>query len=91
LLGELQHGAYDDCEGLTEEEVNAFYGFNKDGESWVVDEDMGQSEAQDSDDSDDDGHSEEFEVDAEQDEQEDADVIDQEDGFHTEVCHLSNH
>ena len=90
-MGELQHGTYDDCEGLTEEEVNAFYGFNKDGESWVVDEDMGQSEAQDSDDSDDDEYSEEFEVDAEQDEQEDADVIDQEDGFHTEVCHLSNH
>jgi hypothetical protein len=80
LLGELQHGTYDDeCENLTEEEVNTFYDrdFDEDGESPVVDEDMGQSEAQDSDEFDD-GHSEEVE---------DV-VIDPEDGFHAEVCHF---
>jgi hypothetical protein len=38
-LGELQHGVYDDeCEGLTEEEINAFYGFEEDGELQVLDE-----------------------------------------------------
>lgn len=82
-MGELQHGTYDD-ENLTEEEVNAFYDFDEDGESLVVDEDMGQSEAQHDSDSDefDDGHSEELEF-------EDRDVvIDPEDGFHTEVCHF---
>ncbi|KIJ89920.1 hypothetical protein K443DRAFT_56982, partial [Laccaria amethystina LaAM-08-1] len=39
FLGELQHGVYDDeCEGLREEEINAFYGFAEDGESLVLDE-----------------------------------------------------
>jgi len=48
-LGELQHGIYDyddECEGLTEEEINAFYGFTEDGESLVLDEtsDQGSDE-----------------------------------------------
>jgi len=84
-LGELQHGTYDDeCEHLTRDEVNTFYDFDEDGESHVIDEDMSQSEAQDSDDE----HSEEVEVGEERDEHEFEDVIDPEDGFHTEVCHF---
>jgi len=32
-MGELQHGMYnDEYEGLTQEEINALYGFDKDGE-----------------------------------------------------------
>jgi len=68
-LGELEHGVYDDeCEGLTEEEINAFYGFEKDGESQVIDE------SPDEDDSDNDGNLEELEMDEERIESED-DVI----------------
>ena len=41
-MGELQHGTYDDeCDGLTLEEVNAFYGFGEDGEP-PADEDSNQ-------------------------------------------------
>jgi hypothetical protein len=29
-LGELKHGVYDDCEGLSEEEIYAFYDFEDD-------------------------------------------------------------
>ena len=29
-MGELKHGVYDDCEGLSEEEVYAFYDFEDD-------------------------------------------------------------
>jgi hypothetical protein len=67
-LGELQHGVYDDeCEGLTEEEINAFYGFEEDGESQVPDESPDQSDE-------DDGNLEELETDEEWIESED-DVI----------------
>jgi len=63
-LGELQHGIYDDeCEGLTEEEINAFYGFEEDGELQVLDESPDQS---DEDDSGNDGNLEELEMDEEQ-------------------------
>ena len=44
FLGELEHGTYDDCEGLTEEEVNVFYNFHKNGELHSDDEDPDQSE-----------------------------------------------
>ena len=38
-MGELQHGTYnDECEGLTQEEINAFYGFGKDGEPIYMEE-----------------------------------------------------
>ena len=50
FLGKLQHGTYDDldqCEGLNEEEVNAFYGLEEDDES---------SDQSDEDDSDNDGN-----------------------------------
>ena len=71
-MGELQHDIYDDeCEGLTEEEINAFYGFEEDGESQVSDE---SSDRSDEDDSDSNGNSEELEMDEEQIESED-DVI----------------
>lgn len=63
-MGELQHGIYDDeCEGLTEEEINAFYGFEEDGELQVLDESPDQS---DEDDSGNDGNLEELEMDEEQ-------------------------
>lgn len=29
-MGELKHGVYDDCEGLSEEEIYAFYDFEDD-------------------------------------------------------------
>ena len=49
-MGELQHGAYDDeCEGLNEEEINAFYGFEDDGETQVPDESSDQSDEDDND------------------------------------------
>jgi hypothetical protein len=68
-LGELQHGIYDDeCEGLTEEEINAFYGFEEDGESQVIDENPDQSDENDSDDN---GNLEELEMDEDQIESED--------------------
>jgi hypothetical protein len=73
-LGELQHGAYDDeCEGLNEEEINAFYGFENNGEMHDLDESSDQSDA-DKDEDDSDGNLEEFEMDEEWIESED-DVI----------------
>ena len=72
-MGELQHSIYDDeCEGLTEEEINVFYGFEEDGESQVLEESPDWS---DEDDSDNDGNLEELEMDEEWIESED-DVID---------------
>lgn len=51
-MGELQHGVYDDeCKGLTEEEINAFYDFDNDGESQVLDKSADKTDS-DSDDSD---------------------------------------
>jgi len=68
-LGELQHGVYDDeCEDLNEEEINAFYGFEEDGESQGLDENPDQS---DEDDSDNDRNLEELEMNEEQIESED--------------------
>ena len=62
-MGELEHGVYDDeCEGLNEEELNAFYGFKADGESQGLDE---SSDRSDEDDNDNDGNSEELETDEE--------------------------
>jgi hypothetical protein len=43
-MGELQHGTYDDCEDLTEEEVNIFYNFCENGELHSDDEDLDQSD-----------------------------------------------
>ena len=66
-MGELEHGVYDDeCEGLNEKELNAFYGFEEDEESPGVDESSDRS-----DDDDDDGNLEELETDEEQMESED--------------------
>lgn len=78
-MGELQHGTYDDeCEGLTLEEVNGFYGFGEDGEP-QADEDSNQSnEGQESSD-------EESEADIEL-ESRSGDVIDLEHDFDMEVC-----
>ena len=64
-MGELQHGVYDDdeCKGLTGEEINAFYDFDNDGESQVLDKTDQDSDSDEYDDSDD--HLEESEVDEE--------------------------
>ena len=71
-MGELQHGVYDDeCLDLNEEEINAFYGFEEDGELQGLDESPDWS---DEDDSDNDRNLEELEMDEEQIESED-DVI----------------
>lgn len=71
-MGGLQHGVYDDeCEGLTGEEINAFYGFEEDEESQVSDE---SPERSDEDDSDNDGNLEELETNEERIESE-GDVI----------------
>ena len=59
----VEHGIYDDeCENLDEEELNAFYGFEEDGESQGLDE---ISDWSDEDDSDYDGNLEELEIDEE--------------------------
>ena len=69
FLGELQHGAYDnECEGLNEEEINAFYGFEDDGEKKVPDE---SSDQLDEDEDDNDVNLDEFEMDDERIESED--------------------
>ena len=47
-MGELQHGIYnDECEGLTDEEINALHGFSDDGD--LIDGDSDQADASDSD------------------------------------------
>jgi hypothetical protein len=48
-MGQLQHGVYndvdrDECEGLTQKEINAFYDFGEDGEPQGSDEDANQSD-----------------------------------------------
>ena len=50
FLGDLEHGVYDECSDLTEEEVNAFYGFNSNGHSLEdgVEEIGSESEVSDS-------------------------------------------
>ena len=63
-MGELQHVVYDDeCLDLNEEEINAFYGFEEDGELQGLDESPDRS---DEDDSDNDRNLEELEMDEEQ-------------------------
>jgi len=42
-MGELQHGVYDDCEGLTYEEINVLYGFDEKG-GMVKEEDYNKSD-----------------------------------------------
>lgn len=45
FLGQLKHGvyAYDECEGLSEDEINAFYGFGDNGEPFQEEEEGFQS------------------------------------------------
>jgi hypothetical protein len=64
-MGELQHGTYDDeCEGLTLEEVNAFYDFGEDGERQADEDSNKSNEGQ----NDSDDNYEEIEADMELDE-----------------------
>ena len=65
-MEELQHGVYDDeCEGLTEEEITAFYGFAEDGESLDLDgtSDQGSEDSEDSYEYDNEEHNEPGSVD----------------------------
>ena len=44
LLGELEHGVYDECSELTEE-VNAFYGFDNEGLSLDIDNKLAKEDS----------------------------------------------
>lgn len=49
FLGELKHGVYDDCTDLTDEEINAVYGFDQDGRPFDdEEEDYSDNEISDS-------------------------------------------
>jgi hypothetical protein len=79
----LEHGTYDDCEGLTEEEVNIFYNFHENGELHSDDEDPDQSDNEE--DSLDEEFSEGDSTDS-MDVNESEDMQDSDHGFGTEVC-----
>jgi hypothetical protein len=78
----LEHGYYDDCEGLTEEEVNVFYNFHENGDLHSDDEDPDQSDNEE--DSLDEEYSEGYSMDS-MDVNESEDVVDSDHGFGTEV------
>jgi hypothetical protein len=83
-MGQLQHGVYDDeCEGLTPEEINAFYGFDEDGGLQGGDEDSDRSDEEEEEDSGD--NYVESEADMELDEPGSGDVTDPDHGFDMEV------
>ncbi len=45
-MGEIQHGTYDDeCEGLTNEEISALYGFRENGEPESGEHESDENEA----------------------------------------------
>lgn len=44
-MGQLKYGTYDDCLDLIEEEVNAFYGFDQNGESFSINEEYDKEES----------------------------------------------
>ena len=72
-MGELQHGVYDnECEDLNEEELNAFYGFEEDGEFQGLDESSNQSDENDNNNN---GNLEELEMNEEWIESEDEDEV----------------
>ena len=83
-MGELQHGIYDDeCEGLTHEEINTFYGFGEGGELQVGDEDPDQSEQDQEEDRSD--NYKESEANMELDEAGSGDIIDSDHGFDPDI------
>jgi hypothetical protein len=46
-MGELQHGIYDDeCKGLAANDINAFYGFDENGEMLDSDDDLDDESAE---------------------------------------------
>jgi len=78
-IGELQHGFYDDeCEGLTPEEINAFYGFSESKEPQDSDEDSDRSDEEQ-------GDYEESEADMELDEKGFEEILDLDHGFDMKV------
>ena len=77
----MEHGTYDDCEGLTEEEVNVFYNFRENGELHSDDEDPDQSDNEE--DPLDEEYSEGYSTDMDVNEPEG--VVDSDHGFGTEV------
>jgi len=75
----LQHGFYDDeCEGLTPEEINAFYGFSESKEPQDSDEDSDRSDEEQ-------GDYEESEADMELDEKGFEEILDLDHGFDMKV------
>ena len=87
-MGELQHGTYDDCKDLTEEEVIFFHNFYKNGEIHSDDEDPKQSDNED--DSLHDRYSEDYSTSSmDVNEPEDTeDIVDLDHEFSTAVCCL---
>ena len=78
-MGELQHGFYDDeCEGLTPEEINAFYGLSESEEPQDSNEDTDQSDEEQ-------GDHEESEADMELDEEGFGEILDLDHGFDMKV------
>lgn len=49
FLGELEHGIYDECANLSEDEVNKFYGFDQNGDSLISAEETSSDNGSDSD------------------------------------------
>ena len=75
----MQHGFYDDeCEGLTPEEINAFYGFSESKEPQDSDEDSDRSDEEQ-------GDYEESEADMELDEKGFEEILDLDHGFDMKV------
>lgn len=75
----MQHGFYDDeCEGLTPEEINAFYGFSESEEPTNSDEESNQSDEEQ-------GDYEESEADMERDEEGFGEILDPDHGFDMKV------
>jgi hypothetical protein len=75
----LQHGFYDDeCEGLTPEEINAFYGFSESEGPQDSDEDSDRSDEEQRD-------HEESEADTELDEEGFEEILDPDHGFDMKV------
>ena len=83
-MGELQHGTYDDCEDLTEEEVNVFYNFHEDGKLHSKSDDEDSDQSDNEEDSLHDRYYEGCSTDS-VDVNESEDVADSNDGFVTEV------
>jgi len=87
----LKDGVYDDdeCNGLTEEEIYAFYGFQKTGETVLDDEGTYDQIGEDNEPGSDEFGSDDVD-DFEMEELGSEHVIEEDDDFDTKVCQLFN-